>query len=262
MKRQIRELFRRAKHEWLGLPPFTIKSTDYFITSWPRSGNTWMRYMLFFALFPEKEWDMLMIEQKMPTIYRRSIRQLADRMIQQPFRLFKTHERFQKYMLTGKTVYIIRNGMDATVSLYNYRKQISQIKTPFSKFLQQTLKNHNRFGSWHRHIAGWLKHKDSESVLIIHYEDMIKDAAAELNRTLKFLGFDVPKERIDFAVEQSNLSRVENGFKKYAEKRDRNFNKGLGGSSGMGQKLMSAEDRALFLRISGDMMRQLGYEHK
>lgn len=260
MKRQLLRFARRIKHEWIGIPLFEIKPTDYFITSWPRSGNTWMRYMLFFALFPDQEWDLLSIEQKMPTIDRRGIRQLADQMAQQPFRLFKSHERFQKYMLTAKTVYIIRNGMDATVSLYNYRRQISQLAMPFSQFLNRTLTNRNRFGAWHHHVAGWLEHENSGSVLIIRYEDMVKDAAIELDRTLKFLGFNLPKGHIDNAVAKSNLNRVENGFKKYAETRERKFEKGLGGNSGMGERLMSEEDRALFLRYSGDMMRRLGYE--
>ncbi len=260
MKRQLLRFARRIKHEWIGIPLFEIKPTDYFITSWPRSGNTWMRYMLFFALFPEQEWDLLSIEKQMPTIDRRGIKQLADQMAQQPFRLFKSHESFQKYMLRAKTVYIVRNGMDATVSLYNYRKQISHLAMPFSKFLHRTLKNRNRFGAWHHHVATWLEHENSESVLIIHYEDMVKDAATELDRTLRFLGFNLPRERIDHAVTQSNLNRVENGFKKYAETREREFKKSLGGSSGMGMKLMSEEDRALFMRYSGDMMRRLGYE--
>lgn len=259
MKRQAHRLLRKVRHEWLNIPLFDIRATDYFVTSWPRSGNTWMRYLLFNALFPEQDWELNSIEQRMPTLDRRGIRQRARQMEGMSYRLFKSHESFQDYYLRGRTVYIIRHGMDATVSLYNYRRQISNIDLSLSEFVRRTLRNEFRFGPWHRHVEKWLEHAAHEAVLIVRYEDMVRDTATELRRTLGFFGFDKDDSQIATAIERSRIEQVEKGFQNYAAQRDHRFDKSLGGGKGKGAALMSEQDKALFMQYSGKMMAQLGY---
>lgn len=259
MKRQAYRLLRKVKHEWLKIPLFDIRSTDYFVTSWPRSGNTWMRYLIFNALFPEQDWELNSIEERMPTLDRRGIQLRARQMAHLPYRLFKSHESFQDYYLRGRTVYIIRHGMDATASLYNYRRQISNIDLSLSEFIRRTLRNEFRFGPWHRHVEQWLEHAGHDAVLIVRYEDMVRDTANELRRTLEFLGFDMDVTQIAQAVERSRHEHVEKGFQNYAAQRDHRFDRSLGGGKGKGATMMSEQDKALFMQYSGKVMARLGY---
>ena len=70
MRRRIREAFARFKHFRLEVPRLEVRPSDCFVVSWPRSGNTWLRYLLSYALRPDQEWDLSAIEQWMPTISR------------------------------------------------------------------------------------------------------------------------------------------------------------------------------------------------
>lgn len=48
-----------------------IREDDVFITSYPRSGNTWIRFLLGALIFNEKvNWDSM--EEDIPDIYRNS----------------------------------------------------------------------------------------------------------------------------------------------------------------------------------------------
>lgn len=173
--------------------------------------------------------------------------------------MFKSHEPFAPYYLPGKTVYIIRDGRDATLSLYNYRTKLNNLQMPLSEFIRRTLKEEFDYGSWHKHVAGWLAHEGHPNLLLIRYEDMLKDAGAELTRLLTHWGLSVPPERISRAVELANIENVNKGFQKQAADKNREFSGGLGGGSGKAKSAFSEDDTRLFLDHAGDLLKKLGY---
>src|SRR6266705_2696851 len=69
------------------LPEIRIRSDDVFIVSYPKSGNTWVRFLLAHLLAPEKEISFRNIEDYVPNIYKSS-RTLEQR---EGRRYIKTH---------------------------------------------------------------------------------------------------------------------------------------------------------------------------
>ena len=259
MRRRLREKINDFKHLTLGLPRFAVKATDCFVTSFPRAGNTWMRYMLLYALFPDEQWDLPRIEQRMPIIDRHDIRRAIGAMGDAPFRLFKSHEPFQPHYLAGRTAYIVRDGRDAIVSYYHYRQHMNHLEMELSQYIDQSLRGRFRYGAWQDHVAGWLAHAEHPSILIVRYEDMVENPARELKRVLEHFGQNVSDEQIDRAVERSSVENVNKGFAKWAKQQSRQFSGGLGGGSGKGKQLLSAADQQLFVQYAGEMLRKLGY---
>jgi hypothetical protein len=97
-------------------------------------------------------------------------------------------------------------------------------------------------------------------VLIIRYEDMLADAAAQLQRVLKHVGMDVDPAVIQRAVDRSNVATVYKSFANHQTRDGSTFAGGLGGGGGRWRHAFSTEDLALFLRHAGPLMRELGYD--
>lgn len=260
MRRRLAEMYRDFKHLALKIPRIEVRASDCFLVSFPRSGNTWMRYMLFGALHPDRQWDLPQIEDQMPIIDRPDLKNLLGAMEQMPARMFKSHEQVSPHCLKGKVAYIIRDGRDALLSYHKYRQQMNKLKIPFHDFLRRSLEGRYRYGSWADHVRGWLGHEADPHMLMIRYEQMVADPAAELSRTLAHFGFDVDRPLIEAAAKRSSVERVNAGFAKVAAQQQRNFSGGSGGGSGKWRSAYSPADLALFQRHGGDMLKQMGYD--
>ena len=260
MRHRLHQAYLDLKHLTLGVPRLTVRSHDCFVTSWPRSGSTWLRCMLFHALFPEQDWDLVSIERRMPMVDRRDFRKALARLDAQPRRMFKSHDPFHPHYLEGKTVYVVRDGRDAILSFYHYREGMDARSLNWPIFLSQSLRGKHRYGSWQDHVLGWTRHGSAPSVLMVKYEDLLQDPVRELGRALAQFGLAVAPEQAAAAVERSAIDRVYQGFHRYAAQRGKQFDGGLGGGSGRWRQWFSDQDRALFNTYAGDAMRQLGYE--
>src|SRR2546423_8987477 len=68
-----------------------VRPSDVFVVSYPRSGSTWMRFMLANALRPEQETTFANVDELLPSIYLHPDRRLRPR--SSP-RILHSHEPF------------------------------------------------------------------------------------------------------------------------------------------------------------------------
>src|SRR5690349_8047723 len=81
-----------------------VFSDDRFLVSYPRSGNTWTRFLTANLLFPDREVSFLNIDHLIPDVLNVDRRTLAG--IPRP-RLIKSHEYFDpRYR---RVIYIVRD---------------------------------------------------------------------------------------------------------------------------------------------------------
>ncbi len=94
---------------------------------------------------------------------------------------------------------------------------------------------------------GWL---DFPQVLPLHFEELVNDRAAALNRILDHflarLPLNAPRERLLAALEAAINPRKSPTFRS--------------GKTGEWKKYFSAEHKALFKEVAGDLLLRLGYE--
>ena len=102
----------------------TVFPDDIFIVSYPRSGNTWTRFLIGNLVYQDESITFANVESRIPEIYLFPDRVL--RAIDRP-RILKSHESFDpRYQ---RIIYVVRDPRDVAVSCYHYaikRKSIAQ----------------------------------------------------------------------------------------------------------------------------------------
>merc|ERR1712150_3115 len=73
------------------------------------------------------------------------------------------------------------------------------------------------YGLWEKYVDNWLSARDTYDILVVKYEDMIEDAAREVQRVASFLKVDIDAERYsDIAAKtsfSSSLNKVSSMFR-------------------------------------------------
>ena len=189
----------------------TVLPDDLFIVSYPKSGNTWTRFLLGNLIYQDEPVTFRNVEARIPSIYLFSDRQL----LRLP-RIFKSHDCFDpRYK---KVIYIVRDPRDVTVSAYHYSIKVKLLPDTCSMeefvplFMSGTfgsgLLADPRWGSWYDNVASWLAMQHNRQFLLLRYEDMLEDAARELRKAADFLGIAAAPERIARAVEWSSADKM------------------------------------------------------
>jgi hypothetical protein len=209
-KKYIPSHFKRAIREMLGKKPggrsLTVYNTDVFIVSYPKSGNTWTRFLIGNLIYEEGV-DFANIEQRVPDIYINTDSNLRD--LPTP-RILKSHEYFDpRYK---KVIYIVRDPRDVVISYWHFAKKQNLISEQLAldTFVNTFLKGGvDGYGSWGENVGSWLgARKGDKDFLLLRYEDMLNDPENVLSNISDFLGLDSDSVRIKRAIELSTFDRM------------------------------------------------------
>jgi hypothetical protein len=242
----------------------TVLPDDIFIVSYPKSGNTWMRFLIGNLLFQDEPITFSNIEFKVPDIYRNSNRKLLK--ISSP-RILKSHEYFDpRYR---KVIYIVRDPRDIAVSYYYHslKFRIINKEQKLDGFVDQFIRGEiDNFGSWEENVGSWLgaRKKDPE-FLLLRYEDIINGAEDALKKVAIHLGINVTDEAIVRAVELSSFDRMRKLEKRQSNewRPTKNSNKNLSlvrkAQCGGWINELSREESEKIENAWRDLMSMLGY---
>ncbi len=184
-----------------------VREDDIFIVSYPKSGNTWMRFLLANLLNPDIHVGFNNIETLAPDIYAHPNRHLNR--IGSP-RLLKSHEYFDpRYR---KVIYIVRDPRDVAVSYWNHHIKFGIISSSDSKsdFIDRyTAGKLDPFGTWAEHVGSWLGAREMDKhFLLIRYEDMLSDPLTGAKRITRHLSLSLAHEEVIAAVEASSFKKM------------------------------------------------------
>jgi hypothetical protein len=184
-----------------------ILPDDIFLVSYPKSGNTWTRFLLANLLFPERCPTFKNLHQLIPDPYATAKRELDS--MPRP-RVIKSHECFDPRY--PKVIYITRDPRDVVVSQYHYHRKLRKIgdnaslEEYVSRFLAGQTCIH---GSWGENAVSWLVTQRAQSrLLLLRYEDMLADTLGELAKIASFLNIPADGERLASAVERSSAGEM------------------------------------------------------
>jgi hypothetical protein len=184
-----------------------ILPDDIFLVSFPKSGNTWTRFLLANLRFPDQPATWANIDRLIPdptgTTRRDFVRMPRPRII-------KSHECFDPRY--PRVVYIVLDPRDVVVSQYHYHRKIRKIEddSPIEKFVARFLAGETcPHGSWGQNIGTWLfTSEGNPRFLLLRYEDLVKDTARELAKVVAFLHLSASPEQIAQAVERSSADNM------------------------------------------------------
>ncbi|MEM9446968.1 MAG: sulfotransferase domain-containing protein [Cyanobacteria bacterium P01_E01_bin.6] len=232
------------------LPAITYPD-DVYLVSYPKSGNTWVRFLVANLLNTNRESivDFHTIEYFVPEVIRNN--DLINE-LNRP-RIIKSHGCYIKY---PKIIYIMRDGRDVYTSYYYYRRKRVLGNTTFREFLESE-KHYPCL--WGEHINYWLDQISSSNLLLIRYEDLIENTSYLLQEIAKFIGIETDLESIERAVQ---LSKFEN-MRKIESKRGRPYNETDSfmrrGTIGNWKEVFGNEEKNIFKKREGKVLIRSGY---
>jgi hypothetical protein len=207
LRQAVRDLLER-RISGRGITTF---KDDLFIVSYPKSGNTWIRFLIGNILYRDEPVDFSNVETKVPDIYAHSNAILMN--APRP-RALKSHEYFDpRYK---KVIYVVRDPRDVVLSYFHFAIKRGEVPEdyPISQFVWRFINGKlDRFGSWYENVASWLYTRGGEdSFLMIRYEDILDDARRELRKIAEFTGAETDNDCLDRAIRLSskdNMRRLE-----------------------------------------------------
>jgi len=188
---------------------FAVYPDDTYVVSYPRSGNTWTRFLIANLVHPDQEVSFTNIEKLIPDTSSQSNRAL--KLTPRP-RIIKTHEYFDHRY--PKIIYIVRDPRDVALSYYDFQRKYMQIEDayPLEQYVDDFVNGKLisiGWGTWGENVASWLYTRGKQkNFLLLRYEDMMKDTETELARIAGFLGIGPDANRLQLAIERSSADRM------------------------------------------------------
>ena len=231
---------------------------DVYLVSYPRSGNTWLRYLLANLLEPDGDWNVDNLSQVIPDIHQ----PWPDDWIERSPRIVKSHKAWQPDY--PQVVYLYRDGRDVAVSYFDFQRKLRGYKESFDTFLEDYMQGHMPYGSWHDHVAGWLFKDDSAKLLPMRYESLFANTAQELTCLGVFLNATWSSSLIASAIDNSSIQRIRRDYQtlKFDTHWRRGFRGGVKGGPGMWREVLSPAQNERFWEKAGAVADKLGYERE
>lgn len=255
-----------------------------WLASYPKSGNTWVRYFLYSYLVGPVA-STAHLARRIPDVHVPGHVEAAEPIDGRL--LVKTHFAWSDahpYSLhTEGFIYILRHPKDALLSNLHYRRLVARSAESMAMindrayaatFLRERgdpVWRGKGFGTWAEHAASWLS-KPATPHLVLKYEDLRADPLTHFRRAVEFLKVPVDEARLAEAVKASSFDQMRameirakrgaagdivfNGYSKYVPKGMFFMNKGA-----VGQSLASIDPAfdAVFDRQFGHDLERFGY---
>lgn len=173
-----------------------------WLASYPRSGNTFFRNILY-EVYAIESTDLNFNALTSGNIDYSQIPVVKTHMLPSQISALKTNR---------KSVYIVRDGRDATTSLYHHRKDIKKIdKRLYFSFVDIIFGWGNLFKTtWSGHVRSWEK----EANIIIKFEDLIQNPVKEVEKLRSIMNLPQPNlERIP-TFEKQKAGKIKYGVDK------------------------------------------------
>lgn len=178
---------------------------DLLFASFPKSGSTWMRFVLTGALTAE-EIDFDRVPQLSPPLGKQTG---APAIVPGGGRLVKSHEHpvfWPGRSRHPKVFLLVRDVRDIASSYYYHWLRTGLVTDDFDAYFDSFIEGTaGPFGSWHEYARAWLSYarKHPATVAVVRYEDLLADPVTPLLEASATLGLSLSTEAIERAVADS-----------------------------------------------------------
>lgn len=159
----------------------TLHSDDIFVVSFPKSGNTWVRFLLANMIKGNGEVTFLTINDYVPGIY--NFKGKINK--KKSGRFIKTHDYF--FDCYPKSIYIYRDYRDVVISYYHYLKGHNQFRGSLSEFIRSDQLKTD-FGTWEEHVSAAINFRNEfpQRILFVGFDELKHAPEKTVKRMAEF----------------------------------------------------------------------------
>ena len=264
------KFFRKWKQERIlrGYMPNPIIDNDIFLVSYPKSGNTWVRFLIANAIRGhysiKRTVNFFNIVEAIPDVQvNKRLSLLGPFGLTELPRIIKSHSPYNPYY--RRVIFIARDPRDVLVSHYHYLRSFKVIppEWSFSKFIKNP-----RYGplAWVKYTDDWLQYtsrSQGKNIQLFLYEDFLKEPHAQLSRIMELFGLDIADDVLDKAIQLSSadyMRTLDKSTRSTVILKNQETPFVRKAKAGEGKKL-SQEDREYIEDVTRESARALGYQY-
>ena len=195
LKSLATQTFLRAFYRRWWEARYGVTKSDVFLVSYPRSGNTWIRFMLLQARPGFTENDFQRINEIIPDMHGTLTWFQCRRT-----NLVKSH--LTNWQPFRRVIYLVRDGRAATHSNWRYQRDEGRFHGTFEDFV----KHPHWPSTWSEHVSGWAQAPETE--LVIRYEDVVSHPCEQLLRITTLLKWPLTQSRAEEIIANSTKEKM------------------------------------------------------
>jgi len=181
-----------------------LMPSDIILGSYPRSGSTWLRFVLFEILAGEpSSFDKVNAALRGISDHRQGAHLLPGN-----GRFIGTHEPYRSAY--RRAVYLVRDVRDVALSEFAFEQNLGIGRATIDEYLDEFLRGRKRHGSWQHHVESYLDSPLSKTgdLLFIRYEDLRKNGVEVFQQLVDFLHVSVTRDAIERAIANNTVQRM------------------------------------------------------
>ena len=201
-----------------------------YLASYPRSGNTWMRYLIADIMLQQMGYQTA---TKLPFPAAALIPDMhlpdeTDIKLSLPVHLIKTHNEYSEQQ--KKSLYIFRNPADSLVSFYYFHLRYPKLKAMVSDGVDAFCLR--KIEEWCMHIISYIKAKEKmgKSIMFVSYENMHNGLSSILKSALNFINLPFDRDIVERAINNHTFKRHQTNERLGTEYLNKFFRKGQCGN--------------------------------
>jgi Sulfotransferase domain len=203
--------------------PVDYRMEDIFLVSFPKSGNTWLRFLIANAIKTHynihREVNFFTIQDIIPDVdFSRNISSVGVFGKADLPRIIKSHSSYNPYY--NRVILLVRDPRDVIVSYYYFIQEYF-IKEQSQIHQNWTLSNFirdKRYGvkAWLEHTKSWYSTgKVGQIIKIFKYEDFLEFPEPTLYALMELLGISMSRTALEKTIELSSFESMKESEKNH-----------------------------------------------
>jgi len=202
---RFRDQSVRRAAVWWRFRQANLNPEDAFLVSYPRSGTTWLRFLLFESLTGENP-RFGHIKDAVPSITKHHS---AAVVLGRRGRIIQSHETFSDG--DRRIIYAVRDARSVALSEYQWQNRLGLQPGSLDRFIADFLRGKsNPWGAWDRHVNFWLGSEPAVNghLHLVRFEDLRRDTLGTLIQALSFLGVEKSTDELEAVIGNNSVERM------------------------------------------------------